>query len=262
MPIATVPGRGAVAALLCLFIALLMLVRPASAEPRPPVVLFDEGHGMHFVIEKKGALDLSQLAELFRRHGAVVASSREKLTQGLLDDKKALIISSPFIRYSNGEIEALVHFILEGGKLAIMLHIPMPATNLLYRLNVIASKGIILEHNNLLGDDSKYFGTAVLFPHPLTRELRQFSLHGCWALLNTRSNVELVAETSPQAWLDLNGNDRQDPAEPAGPFATMVAGRLGKGEYLVFGDDAIFQNRFLTDDNKKLAENLAGWLLR
>ncbi|MEJ2689149.1 MAG: DUF4350 domain-containing protein [Deltaproteobacteria bacterium] len=217
---------------------------------------------MRFLIENNGDLDLSKLADLFRQHGAVVTSSKARLSEALLANKKGLIIFGPFSRYSKGERDALVHFILEGGRLAIMLHIPMPVTSLLYRLNVIASRGIILEHNNIIGNNRTRFKTAFLFPHLVTKDLRQFSLYGTWALLNTRSNVELVAETSPQAWLDLNGNNKQESTEPAGTFAVLVAGRLGKGEYLVFGDDAIFQNRFLTDDNEKLAENLIAWLLR
>lgn len=40
----------------------------------------------------------------------------------------------------------------------------------------------------------------------------------------------------------------------------VVAGSYGKGRFAVFGDDAIFQNRFLDADNRKLAANLARWL--
>jgi len=39
-----------------------------------------------------------------------------------------------------------------------------------------------------------------------------------------------------------------------------VAGRSGKGRFVVFGDDAIFQNKFLTGDNLVLGRNLASWL--
>lgn len=262
MPFTTTCRLRPALALLCLIVTLLLLVPSASAAPHAPSVLFDEGHGMYFVIEKKRALDLSKLAGLIRQHGAVVASSKEKLSPSLLAGKKALIISGPFAPYSNGEINDLVHFVIEGGRVAIMLHVPMPVRNLLYRLNVIASNGIIEEHANIIGQHGQYFKTAVLFPHMVTRGLQQFSLYGSWALLNTKSNVELLAETSPRAWLDLNGNNKQDKTEPAGTYAVLVAGRLGKGGYLVFGDDAIFQNHFLTGDNKKLAENLIAWLLQ
>jgi len=42
----------------------------------------------------------------------------------------------------------------------------------------------------------------------------------------------------------------------------VVTGTLNKGDFVIFGDDAIFQNRFLDDDNRKLATNLGKWLTR
>ena len=37
------------------------------------VVLFDQGHGQRFLVEKGGALDLSRLADLFAERGMVVS---------------------------------------------------------------------------------------------------------------------------------------------------------------------------------------------
>lgn len=255
-------GLESATATLLLFTALLFFAPDALSHPQSPVILFDEGHGMHFIIGKDGPLDLSQLADLIRQQGAVVAGGREKLTGSSLADKKALIISGPFTPYSKEEIEALVNFVLEGGKLAIMLHIPMPVYSLLLRFNVLASKGVIRERNNIIEHKDVYFQTNALFPHMLTGDLKRFSLYGAWGLLNTKPNVHILAETSPQAWIDLNGNNRKDKTERAQSFAMVVAGRLGKGEYLIFGDDAIFQNRFLVAENRKLATNLAAWLLQ
>jgi hypothetical protein len=36
---------------------------------------------------------------------------------------------------------------------------------------------------------------------------------------------------------------------------------MGKGRYIIFGDDALFQNRFLVGENLFLAGNLVAWLL-
>ena len=43
-------------------------------------------------------------------------------------------------------------------------------------------------------------------------------------------------------------------------YGILVVGQRGRGRFAVFGDDAIFQNRFLDASNRKLAQNLAGWL--
>ena len=70
-----------------------------------------------------------------------------------------------------------------------------------------------------------------------------------------------MAETGPEAWVDLNGNQKFDKGDVRQAFAVIVAGTRGKGRIAVFGDDAAFQNQFLQGDNRRLAENLASWLL-
>jgi hypothetical protein len=79
-------------------------------------------------------------------------------------------------------------------------------------------------------------------------------------LVSSGDSSSVIARTGPQAWIDRNVNNRQDPNEPGRTFGLVVAGKFGDGEYVVFGDDAIFQNRFLKDENLILAKNLAGWL--
>jgi hypothetical protein len=48
--------------------------------------------------------------------------------------------------------------------------------------------------------------------------------------------------------------------EVVGSVGVIVAGELGAGRFVVFGDDAIFQNKFLDEQNRRLAKNLARWL--
>ena len=40
----------------------------------------------------------------------------------------------------------------------------------------------------------------------------------------------------------------------------VIAGTFGKGKYVIFGDDAIFQNKFLDQENMPLGKNLAAWM--
>ena len=73
---------------------------------------------------------------------------------------------------------------------------------------------------------------------------------------------EIIAATSDDAWLDLDRDrQRSQKTEPAQRFAVAVSAHEGEGKYVVFGDDAIFQNRFLQGENHKLARNLARWFL-
>ena len=52
----------------------------------------------------------------------------------------------------------------------------------------------------------------------------------------------------------------QGEGEPSMSLGVLVAGKIGTGEFVVIGDDAIFQNKFLSDANLVLAQNISVWL--
>ncbi len=247
---------------LTLFLALLLPAIQAGAAPPPrPVVLFDQGHGQHFVVEQDGPLQLSGLAEVFTSQGATVRTGAEPLTAQRLQDVRALVISGPFKGFSRAEQDAIVNFLFAGGRLALMLHIPMPVSNLLNRLHIYASNGAIREEKGLLAGKPMDFLVTDLASHPLTRGLDTIAVYGCWALLNADAQARIVARTSARAWVDLNRNGRRDPGDPQQVLGVVAVGRLGRGAYAVFGDDAMFQNQFLSGNNARLAKNLAAWLV-
>ena len=98
-------------------------------------------------------------------------------------------------------------------------------------------------------------------PTQLFSGINSFSAYGVWALKPGASS-SAIARTSPEAWVDLKGDNIFSEGDAVGAFAVVVMGTLGKGDFVVFGDDAIFQNRFLDDNNRKLAINLGTWLTR
>ncbi len=241
-------------------VSLLLFLVPC-AHAAPPLVLFDQGHGQHFVIEETGPLQLARLAGIFAATGATVQSATTPLTTERLKDVRALVISGPFKPLSRSEQDAVINFLFDGGRLALMLHIPMPMTTLLNRLHLYASNGAIHEENDILHDQDRDFLVNDLSRHPLTRNLENFAAYGCWALLNANGQTRIIARTSARAWVDLNRNGQRDPADPQQALGVAAVGNLGRGRYVVFGDDAIFQNQFLTGNNEILAKNLAAWLL-
>jgi hypothetical protein len=228
----------------------------------PPVVLVDEAHGEKFLIDASGALDLSKFADAVRAVGAKVESIRTELTEERLSQVDALVVSGAFKPFAAPEIDAVMHFLDRGGRLAVMLHIPLPLTALLHRLHVDFSNGVIRERENVIGGDPLNFRVTVFAPHALTRKLDAVALFGVWALMNENSDAAIIARTSPSAWVDLNGNNRLDKGDAVQSFGVAVAGQVGQGQFVVFGDDAIFQNQFLTKGNAVLARNLACWLTR
>jgi hypothetical protein len=238
---------------------LILLFSTVHAYARSSV-LFDQGHGQRFLIERGGDLDLSLLAGTFRDLGHEVSTSIVPLTDKLLAGFDVLLISGSFLPYSPEEIETVNRFVERGGAVSIMIHIAPPLSDLLFRLGVDYSNSVIHEEEAIIDGDPINFRVTRLENHPLFQGITQFSLHGVWALLEARSGVCSIARTSPSAWIDLNGNGRFDQGDARQSFAVAVAGAAGKGRYVVFGDDAIFQNKFLKDENLTLARNLAAWL--
>jgi len=245
----------------CLWLILFWLLAAPIMSWAAPVVLFDEGHGQPFVITGERPLDLSALAGVFTAAGYEVRSAKQPFDAALLADCDALVISGAFQTLQAEEIAAVQEFIARGGGLAVMLHIAPPLAGLLQALEVDFSNGTLREHDQVIGGNPQDFRVNNLSSHPLTAGLSDFALYGVWALRGTAPTVAVVAQTGPHGWVDLNHDGKFGAGDPVQPFAVVVAGTTGEGRYVVFGDDALFQNRFLEGNNRMLAENLARWLL-
>lgn len=242
-----------------IFVMLLLCCALAAQGASAQTVLFDNSHGERFLIGQTGPLHLSGLVEILKTAGAEVATLDQPISDTTLAGADALVISGAFNPLHPNEIEALVRFMQRGGKLAVMLHIAPPLASLLDRLEVGYTNGVIRETENVIDNDAQKFRVKRLSSHPLTQGLQEFSLRGAWGLVNRDSSTRIISATSPNAWIDLRG-DKVQRKESTASFGVAVAGEIGKGGFVVFGDDAIFQNTFLDQNNKALATNLAGWL--
>lgn len=246
---------------ICKLMSILVLACVAFTTPGEAAqkVLFDTGHNEPFRIKDTGPLQLSGLAEAIQAAGAEVGTIDQPFSDAALAEANALVISGAFSALHPGEIDAVVRFLERGGKVAIMLHIAPPMASLLSRLQVRYTNGVILEQQNVIDQDPLRFKVNRLSDHPVLQGMPDFSLYGAWGLVNSAATTRVVATTSQQAWIDLN-KDKVQAEEETATFGVAVAGEVGKGEFIVFGDDAIFQNKFLEGNNKILAANLAGWL--
>ncbi len=242
-----------IGALIC--VVLLLGVVPALCQP---LVLIDQGHGQRFLIEETGDLQLSGLAEMLRLSGNTTVSTTKPLTDSLLQDAAALVISGAFRPIAAEEVASIVRFVERGGRLAVMLHIGSPFARLLEQLGVDFSNAVLHEQRNTIDQDIN-FRLHDLASDPLFGGLDSFALYGGWAL-NPGPGVAVLARTSEKAWVDLDGSKTLTKGDAVGAFPVVVSGRKGAGSFIVFGDDAIFQNRYLDQNNRRLAGNLGGWL--
>lgn len=235
----------------------MMLSVPASATP---LLLFDQGHDQRFVVEQDGPLHLSRFATLMKEEGFTVTSTTLPLTEKTLAGVDVLVISGAFAKLSKGETEAVLDFIARGGRVSVMLHIPQPVADLLHGLDVDFTNYVLSEQENLIDNDPRNFQVKNLSQNQLFGSMDHFSLYGGWALMNTGSTSRIIASTSGKGWVDLNGDGKLSKGDVVQSFGVLAEGRNGAGRFLVFGDDAIFQNKFLDGQNSQLARNLAKWL--
>jgi len=240
--------------------AMILATSLSFAAETAPVVVFDQGHGQRFTIGDPGELQFSKLAETLRSSKISITTATAPLSDDTLKGATGLVISSAFKPLQPEEVEAVARFVQNGGRLAVMLHIAPPLNNLLTRLDVDYSTSVLHERKNVIDKDLN-FRVTDLSPSPLFSGIKSFSAYGVWAL-RPGTSASSLARTSPEAWIDLNGDKVLSKEDAVGAFAVIVTGALGKGDFVVFGDDAIFQNHFLDDDNRKLAINLGTWLTR
>lgn len=238
-------------------VLLFAMTCTAVAANKTPVVLFDEGHGEQFLPLKEAPLALTELGKIFTAEGFTIRSAKEPLTPALLAEVDAVVISGPFAPFTPEEIEALYTFVEKGGRLSIMLHVAPIISKLLARFDVVHANGVIREEASAQIDgEALNFHVARLEKEPLFTGIDHFAVYGCWALSTEGKSARIVASSGDRSWIDLNKDRSYSEQDAMQSFGIIALGEVGKGNFVIFADDAIFQNRFLIDSNRQLAENL------
>lgn len=241
-----------------LFLGFFLAAAPVAAGE--PVVLFDQGHGQRFLVERSDPLGLATLAGLFTERGNSVRSNATPLNDAALAEIDILVISGAFAPLTAAELDAVDRFLARGGRLAVMLHIGPTLAGLLERLGVVHSNGVIRDAEHTVDGNPLNFRATRFAQHPLVDGLKWFNLYGAWALSAERPPALEIAGSSPHSWVDLNGDKQLGQGDAVQSFGVLVAGEKGPGRFAVFGDDALFQNQFLLGENLTLARNLVRWL--
>jgi hypothetical protein len=236
---------------------LITLTGSAIAANKNPVVLFDEAHGEQFFALQEGTLALTELGKIFTAQGFTIRSAKEPLTPAVLAEVDAVVISGPFAPFTPEEVDALYAFVEKGGRVSIMLHVAPIISQLLARFDVVHSNGVIREEAAAQIDgEAINFHVTRLEEEPLFSGIDHFAVYGGWALVSEGKLARLVASSGDKSWIDLNKDRSYSEQDAMQTFGIIALGEVGKGNFVIFGDDAIFQNRFLTDTNRQLAENL------
>lgn len=239
-------------------IGILTVASPAAAATQR--ILVDESHAQAFRIDQETPLGLSRAATVLNEAGYRLSASSAALTPDALQGVDMLLISGPFKPFSPAEIATIVDYLKQGGGLALFLHIAPPAGGLLNAIGVNFSNGVIRERENVIDGEPLNFSVTRLTPHPALGNLTSFEAYGAWAIIPMGENATVIGQTGDTAWVDLDKSKTFTPGDAVQSLPVLIAGTLGKGRFVVAGDDAIFQNTFLSENNASLLRSLTTWL--
>ena len=218
--------QGRRTALVVLVFALVLSVFLSGCNgkqnPRQDVVVWDVEHKPVFSPEA-----FSMFVSTLESSGLVVV----KGGTGDIGEGGAYILAGPTKRFEENEVRQIEEFVRSGGKLVILVHIP--PSNL---KPILETFGVRVSQNPLKEREVTAIPAS---SHILTDGINNITLYGCFQV----SNAIFASVREAQG----NG----------------VAGyvRYGSGEVLVIGDDALFINEYITqNDNLDFAKNIAEWL--
>ena len=261
VPIRATRSRGGVQFLLMgLFLATFLAGCAGWPGARRPLARFDSSHGEIFSAFGDGPLDYTDFGRMMGETGFDVIERAEPLSPASLADIHLLIIAGPTRPFEDTEVETIHQFVINGGRLLVLLHIAPPVARLTESFSIFVSNFVISEPEETLQGNPQDFGVTRFTDHKLTQGLSRISVYGTWGLL-AEDPARIIAETSPEAWVDLDRNARVDDEEPRQSFGIIAVAQPGKGRVVVVADDAPFATRFLSEaDNRVLAGNILQWL--
>ncbi|ADC66389.1 ABC-type uncharacterized transport system [Ferroglobus placidus DSM 10642] len=209
---------------LLIFLVVLAIIFSGCVEERKKVV---------WDVDHKPVFPPSHYSKLISQFEAdVIEGGVEEL-----NSSEAYILAGVTRNFSEEEVEKILEFVKNGGKLVILIHIP-PANlePLLDRFGVEVSERPyeIMEVTAVPGEDNV-----------LTKGVKEIYMRGVFPVNGTLFVV------------------KKDRAIIFGGMKGGVAAlkKYGKGEVLVFGDDAMFLDSYINKvDNLKLAKNIAKWI--
>ena len=187
------------------------------------------------------------LADFTREHGALTIDSFDQLPE--LPQGKALI-SIPSLPHEEEELATLREFVTQGGRLVLM--------------DDFGHGNIVLEY---LGLEVRFSGQMLLDPlfshrNPRLPRIMNFSPEVSEAdvevvVLNhatALTDVDLgkvIAWSSEESFLDLDGDGSWGRADPKGPLPVAARLEFGQGEVILVSDPSILINSMVRKDDNR-----------
>lgn len=161
-----------------------------------------------------------------------------------------VIVTISYTNYTLEEISLIYEYVKSGGSLIVLDDFSPSANYLLSRLGL----NLYINNTGVLIDPLYYYKD----PHlPKVRgrienKAYDIILNYASVINGNLSNAEILIESSPFSYLDLDNSGTWDPNEPFGPFIIGVRIGIGRGTLILISDPSIWLNSMIN-----LADNLS-----
>jgi len=177
------------------------------------------------------------------------ASNIESLNELPALPEQAVLVSIPYIDYTDEELLKMKRLVEDGGTLVLM-------DDYGYGNTVLDYLGINARFSNKLLLDPLFNYKNQSMPR-INSFIPQVKESGVNIILLNHATIltdvapsETIAWSSAASFLDINENDSWDGAEPKGPFPVAAEFQLGKGRLALVSDPSIMINSMVgRDDN-------------
>lgn len=196
------------------------------------------------------------LAQFSREQEAVCLDSIAQLPE--LPQRKVLL-SIPYLPYTEEELAELKDFVTGGGRLILMDDYGQGNQVLRY-LNLPAGfSGEMLLDPLFCYKNPRLPRITDFAPEVKKAGVKSVVLNHATVLVSTGSG-KVLAWSSGQSFLDLDEDGKRSPSEPRGPFPVAAEFELGRGEVILVADPSILINSMIGKaDNRAFLNYLLGY---
>jgi len=208
-----------------------------------------------YLVSNGGWNGISTLPSLNAQLG--LRTSTDKTYRSLLDsDEAVLVLLGPTRSFSSRD---LYRFVEKGGRVLLADDFGSGA-KLASAFGSTFSGEPLLDNSSNLVDLGWAPVVETFVLHPITLGVDAVVTNHPTSLLGKRPSD--LAFFSKRSYLDLDGNNRQSPAEPSSAYSFLRAEEVGAGRIVFVADPSIFINAAVRfPGNAQLYANLLGWLV-
>ncbi len=147
--------------------------------------------------------------------------------------------------YRSSEVDAIEAFVRDGGR--VVLADDFGSGNSVANRFGVSFDGVVLSDDDFAGNRSFVAVNATLGD----RSFRVVTNVPTSLSVAPDADATVIARTSPNAYIDLNGNGRSDDADTEGPFPVAVQVEAGDGVIVFVSDPGIFTNAVMDMDGAR-----------